>query len=98
MSGCCDGNVGANSVATVPFGRSRPRYSPLALRLKSVCSSAPGTARFFPDANRIRIPFAVKFVEGKSQRAACVGSSVRAQPARLTFVALVLYISIQSEN
>src|SRR5205085_3997711 len=56
MSGYCGGNIGENCVATDRSGRKSPRYSPLALRLKSVCSGAPGTARFLPEANTTKNP------------------------------------------
>ena len=67
MSGNWAGNVGANSVAAVPSGLSNARYSPLAFKLKSVCSGAPGTTRFFPDAKMTMNPLAARFVVGNVQ-------------------------------
>src|ERR1035438_7694216 len=58
ISGYWGGNVGANSVAILRSGFSKARYSPLALRLKSVCKGEPGTARFLPEAKTTRNPLA----------------------------------------
>src|SRR5438045_7474624 len=98
MSGYCCGNVGENCVATDRSGRKSARYSPLALRLKSVCNGAPGTARFLPEANTTKNPLALRLVAGKVQRAWCVGSSVSDQPFKFTLFVPVLYSSTQSGN
>src|SRR5205814_7259756 len=87
-----------NSDATVPSGFTNARYSPLAFRLKSVCSGAPGRARLFPEAKMTRKPLAVRFVSGRNHRAWRVGSSVSDQAWRFTVLAPVLYNSIQSGN
>src|ERR1035438_398973 len=62
ISGYLGGNTGANPVATLASGFNKARYSPLALRLKSVCSGNPGTDRFFPEANTTMNPLDRKSV------------------------------------
>src|ERR1051325_11860554 len=96
MLGYCGGNSGANSEAMVPSGMTRARYSPPALRLKEVCSGAPGTRRSFPEAKTTRKPTGGMFVAGNDHLAVSPGESVRNQPSRFTVFVPGLNSSIQS--
>src|SRR5437867_9945924 len=65
MSRCCSGNIGENSEAIVPSGRTSARYSPLEFRLKLVWRGAPAMIRFLPEAKITISSFACKLVLGK---------------------------------
>ena len=81
----------------VPFGSVSERYSPEASSLKFVCSGAPGTRRFLPEANTtMKLPEA-RLVAGKSHSVGLPALSLKAQLSRLTLAPDVFWISIQSE-
>src|SRR4051812_31164 len=81
-----------------PSGLIRPRYSPLALKLKLACKGSPGVARFFPEANTIRKEFGPRFVAGMRHLVRLAAESVRNQPSRFTVAVPGLKSSIQSEK
>src|SRR6185295_17835289 len=87
-SGACGGYEGEKACATVvPSGLTRARYSPSLASLKLVCSGAPATARFLPDANTVRNSPRARCTDGKRQSVRVAGSSVRYQPFRSTSAA-----------
>ena len=79
-----------------PSGWTRARYSPLRLRAKLVCSSAP--VRFLLEAKMMRVAPALRVRVGNVHLVRSAALSVRYQPVRSTAAPVGLCTSIQSAN